>query len=157
MVSASKDATVKFWDVVSGACIHTLSRHVGEVTSVDAHPDGTTLLTASKDDTHRLWDLRAGKLLHRLGGHQNMASNYVRACFGAQGKIVASGSEDGHVYMWDAVTGKLLDRLSGHRGVVGPVAWSQSESLLASGSHDGDVRTWAFNPKRAEEDVSAQS
>ena len=54
----SKDNTIKFWDIVSGLCIRTISSHLGEVTSVEMNSSGTYLLSSSKDNSNRLWDVR---------------------------------------------------------------------------------------------------
>ncbi len=141
VVSGSKDGTVKFWDILSGACVKTLQQHLGEVTSVAISADGAKLLTASKDNSNRLWELRTGRLLQRFKGHQNTSKNFVRAEFGPEDSVV-SGSEDGSVCVWDAATGHMMQRLRGHAGAVYHARWSQSQSIVASCSHDGTVKTW---------------
>lgn len=55
VVSASRDKTVRLWDVASGKELHVLRGHEDGVTSAQFAPDGKTLVTASEDKTARLW------------------------------------------------------------------------------------------------------
>ncbi|ORZ29211.1 WD40-repeat-containing domain protein [Catenaria anguillulae PL171] len=159
VVSGSKDSTLRFWDVVSGLCVRTLTSHLGEVTSVSLSPSGTYLLTSSKDNANRLWDMRMlPRPLRRLKGHTNTAKNFVRAAFAgpSDGMLVVGGSEDGVGYVWDRESGAVLQKLRGHRGIVYDVRWNARQQLLASCSDDGTVRTWAFDegrPMGGEEDL----
>ena len=71
LLSASKDASVRVWDMHTAACIHMLEGHQLEVTCMDvAHPsegsgaggssgNGVCLVTGSADKTARCWYLDA--------------------------------------------------------------------------------------------------
>lgn len=142
VISGGKDATVRFWDVRSALCVRKVSHSLGEVTSVQLSECGTQLLASSKDNAVRLWDVRAAKVLRAFKGHQNTARNFVRARFGPVRDLVLSGSEDGCVCMWSLSSGVMVHRLRGHTAVSYDAAWSPTEGLLASCSHDGTVRTW---------------
>ncbi|RHY65857.1 hypothetical protein DYB38_006468 [Aphanomyces astaci] len=129
--------TVRFWDILSGLCVHTVRQTLGEVTSVSLSSNGLFVLTGSRNNSNRLWDMRMlthprtalstkdaknpapsiateQRPLQRFKGHQNTAKNVVRASFGPR----EAGSEDGAVYVWDVATGKLLEKLLGHSGVT---------------------------------------
>ena len=143
VISGSKDKTIKFWDILSGVCIKTLSEQMGEVTSVQMNSNGILLLSSSKNSCNRLWDIRVGRPLpKRFKGHQNTSKNFVTAGFGPSERLIMGGSEDGAVYLWDAETCNFLQRLEGHTDVVYQTAWNNAQSLLASCSHDGTVKTW---------------
>ena len=149
VVSGGKDATVRFWDVRSALCVRKLGHSLGEVTSVQLSQDGTMLLASSKDNAIRLWDVRAARPLRAFKGHQNTCKNFVRARFGPAKDLVISGSEEGSVCIWNLQSAALLHKLRGHTDVAYDVAWSSSQRLLASCSHDGTVRTWQYNPAQA--------
>lgn len=132
---SSKDASVRFWDSVSGLCIRTLNAQLGEVTSVDMKD--VYLLTSSRDNAIRIWDVRMVcpslpfiprtscspranpqlRPLHRYKAHSNTSQNFVRASF-AHSSLLVSGSEDGLLYMWDRESSEVLQTLEGHEGVV---------------------------------------
>jgi len=146
IISGSKDSTIKFWDIVSGLCIKTFSSHLGEVTSVDINSSGSLLLSGSKDNSNRLWDIRTARPIKRFKGHQNTSKNFIRSGFGPNQSLIIGGSEDGEVYIWDIETASILQRLKGHSDMVYSAVWNQSQSLLASCSHDNTVKIWWYDP-----------
>ena len=85
-------AVTFFWPSLSSLfSVHTLSAHLGEVTSVTFSSDGRHLLSASKDNSNRLWDVRMGRTLRRYKGHQNITRNLCKASFAACDSVVYSG------------------------------------------------------------------
>mmetsp|Transcript_16887 Transcript_16887/g.43093 ORF Transcript_16887/g.43093 Transcript_16887/m.43093 type:complete len:544 (+) Transcript_16887:126-1757(+) len=145
VVSGSKDCTIRFWDISSGVCIKSISGHLGEVTSVHLNDAGTQLLSSAKDNSNRLWDVATARPLKKFKGHANTSKNFVRARFGSNCKVVIGGSEDGIIYIWDVDSGTVLQQLVGHSGIVFDAVWSPKQSLLASCSEDGTVRTWYYD------------
>ena len=57
LASASRDRTVKLWDVGGGPERADLGGHTGEVWLVAFSPDGKTLASASEDRIIKLWDV----------------------------------------------------------------------------------------------------
>lgn len=55
---SSKDCSIKFWDIISGLCLKSITSPLGEVTSLEINSSGNLLLSGSKDNSNRLWDLR---------------------------------------------------------------------------------------------------
>jgi len=57
LVSASKDSTVKLWDVKDpkGQATHTLPGHADEVYALDWAPNGMQVASGSKDRTIKIW------------------------------------------------------------------------------------------------------
>ncbi|PRP87067.1 hypothetical protein PROFUN_04803 [Planoprotostelium fungivorum] len=145
LVTGSKDGTIKFWDIVSGVCLRTITSHLGEVTSVSVNASGVHLLSSSKDNSNRMWDLRSGKLVKRMTGHQNTSKNFIGCNFGSNELVVTGGSEDGKIYIWDVVSAKLVQKLKGHGGIVYNAKWNQAQSILASCSADGSIKSWMYD------------
>lgn len=57
LASASRDATIRLWDVDLGETLYVLSGHKDGVTRVDFSPDGSLLASGSQDDTIIIWGL----------------------------------------------------------------------------------------------------
>jgi hypothetical protein len=57
-VSASKDKTLKIWDLVSGIELGTLAGHSEAVWGVALTADGRTVISASEDKTVKVWNAR---------------------------------------------------------------------------------------------------
>jgi WD40 repeat protein len=55
LISASKDQTVRLWDVASGQEVRTFSGHKGLVGDVAFGPDGKSAVSGGRDRTLRLW------------------------------------------------------------------------------------------------------
>ena len=55
IISGSDDFSVKVWDYQTKACVHTLSHHTNNVSSVVFHPNLPIILSGSEDGTVRIW------------------------------------------------------------------------------------------------------
>ncbi|NEZ60752.1 DnaJ domain-containing protein [Adonisia turfae] len=126
-------------------CIHTLSRHTGDVSAVAIARDGKKLVTGSHDKTLRLWSVKTGSLLRTLSGH-SQAVHCVAVSW--DGKLIASGSADTTIKLWDMRTGELLrsfgNLISGHSATVTALAFSPNNQFLVSTSQDATVRLWSL-------------
>lgn len=68
MASASKDGTVKVWNVRLGNCVYSLSSHTMSITAL--RWGGQNLLySASQDRSIKVWNPLEGKLVRTLEGH----------------------------------------------------------------------------------------
>ena len=139
LASASRDNTVKLWDVTTRAEIATLEGHTSWVFSVVFSPEGTRLASGSADGTVKLWDVASGAEIATLEGHTNGVSSVV---FSPDGTRLASGSADGTVKLWDVASGAEIATLEGHTNGVSSVVFSPDGTMLASGSADGTVKLW---------------
>ncbi|GAA6614999.1 WD40 repeat domain-containing protein [Scytonema sp. NUACC26] len=103
IASASKDNTVKLWDI-TGRELKTLKGHSDEVVSVNFSPDGKTIASASWDNTIKLWDTTRREL-KTLKGHDDSVWS---VSFSPDGKTIASASSDKTVKLWNLDLENLL-------------------------------------------------
>lgn len=86
MVSGSRDATLRLWDIETGQCLHVLMGHVAAVRCVQY--DGHKVVSGAYDYTVKVWDPESESCTHTLQGHTNRVYSLQvrcprthRACF----------------------------------------------------------------------------
>ena len=139
IASASRDMTVRLWEVATGEHIATLEGHTGPVRSLAFSPDGDTVATGSSDYTVMLWDAYTGKHKKTLKGHSDWVSSIA---YSPDGKTIATGSGDKTTRLWDAHTGEHKTTLKGHSDTVDIIALSPDGKTIATGSEKKSVWLW---------------
>ncbi|HWQ11222.1 MAG TPA: zinc-ribbon domain-containing protein [Roseiflexaceae bacterium] len=104
-VSASRDDSVRIWDLATGAELQQFDAHGIGVHAVVFLPDSRRVAAGCKDHTLRIWDVQTGQELRVGRGHQGPVTA-VAVTRG--GERIISGSEDGTVRVWDAETAQEL-------------------------------------------------
>ena len=135
----SSDSTLKVWNMVSGAHMHTLTGHHDNILSISFSNDGKILLSASKDKTIRIWDACSYKLLKVLSGHKASISYAVCS---DNGDFIASASDDNLIKLWDVNTGKCQRTFVGHKDKVKYVSFSPTANQLVSVSDGNTIKVW---------------
>jgi ribosome assembly protein 4 len=74
LASASKDATVRIWDIVSKHADIVLSGHKSSVSCVKWGGTGW-IYTSSQDKTVKIWDASKGTLIHTLQSHAHWVNH----------------------------------------------------------------------------------
>lgn len=146
-VTASDDQTIKIWDFEragdaskGGTEERTLIGHGWDVKSVHWHPRKGLLVSGGKDQTVKFWDPRTGNCLSTLNAHKNTVTK-VR--WNRSGNLMASASRDQLIKIWDIRMMRELQTFKGHKREVTTVAWHPVvETLIASGSFDGNIDYW---------------
>ena len=131
-----RDATVKLWDLLTGACLRTLEGHADGVYSIAFRGDDQAA-SGSRDTTIRIWDLDAGRTLSVLKGHTYHVHSLAWA---RDGRRLLSSSMD--VRLWDADSGRGARVFEGHTQVIRSVVWSPDDTQALSASHDRTARLW---------------
>ena len=159
LVSASRDKSLRIWDVLTGYCVKTIRGHNDWVRDVSPSFDGRWLVSGGNDQTARIWDASTGEAKATMIGHENFIeccafappSSYVHLATMAGWKkppsatssaeFVATGARDKSVKIWDA-RGVLIKTLLGHDNWVRGLVFHPGGKYLLSVSDDRTLRCW---------------
>lgn len=142
LVTASRDRTVKVWDLATGQPPKTFRGHTNDVNCVAYSPDGKTIASADDDGRIRLWDSTTGE---PRGLHSGHADAVVGVAFSADGKVLASADSAGNIVVQDIAAGTRLWTKQAHRERLHQLAASRDRKLLATVSKDQTARLWEFS------------
>jgi WD40 repeat protein len=158
LVSGSRDATLRVWDLDTGACRHTLRGHTDSVRCLEL--SGRFAVSGSYDYSVRVWDYvngvvrgrwvvgceagdatkvspaLGGQALRKLDGHTNKVYAVV-----FDGPRIVSSSMDETIRVWDFDTGRPLHVLRGAPGPPHP-PWSAFAARGAYVDGQGTSRWW---------------
>jgi RNA polymerase sigma factor (sigma-70 family) len=150
LVAASRDRTVRIWDVATGREVRRLPGHEGQgpagfgsLRYVAFSPEGKLLATGvSYSGIVRLWNAATGKELRKLHCPDRGWLGHV--AFSVDGKLVAASANNHCVMLWETATGRLLRQLDGKEknSFAGPIAFSPDGKTLASGGLAETLRLW---------------
>lgn len=179
LVSASRDKTIRVWQVSSGYCIKTFSGHAEWVREAVPSEDGRWLVSASNDQTSRIWDFSTGETKMELRGHEHVVECAVFAPVNAYpairelaglkppaprdtrakspGVYAATGSRDKTIKLWDALSGQCLRTLVGHDNWIRALVFHPSGKYLLSASDDKTIKVWDLANGRCTKTIEAHS
>jgi WD40 repeat protein len=140
LASASKDRSIRVWDVSTGICRSTMVGHTGWISSLGFSSDGSLLASSSADKTIRLWNAATWSHKATLRGHTEIV---VTLAWSQDSLSIVTGSYDGTVKLWDAEKELCYATLEGHTDrPVRAVAISPDNQLVAFTSTDHKIRLW---------------
>jgi WD40 repeat protein len=92
VISASRDRTLKVWDLAAGRILATLGGHADRVNACAVTPDGRVVISASTDRTLKIWDLMSARCLLTHRGDAEFR------CVAATAEGIVAGDDAGT--MW---------------------------------------------------------
>ncbi|KIW01994.1 nuclear distribution protein PAC1 [Verruconis gallopava] len=159
LVSASRDKTLRIWDVTTGYCVKTIKGHSDWVRDVVPSFDGRWLVSGGSDQTARLWDVSSGEQKGLFLGHDHVVEcvaiappvtyEHLASLAGlkkpppasSSAEFVATGSRDKTIKLWDA-RGTLIKTLVGHDNWVRGLVFHPGGKYLLSCGDDKTIRCW---------------
>ena len=155
LASGGDDMTVRLWNAVDGALLHTLRGHTcPPVLSVAFSLDGLTLLSGADDNTVRVWRIPywhpsfqpEQALADTLIGH---GAYVTSVAWSHDARYFASaGNGEPPVRVWPCAMTAEQHELGSHRAEVCSLAWSPAGATLACGCSDGAIRLWDVDQER---------
>jgi WD40 repeat protein len=141
LATASRDRTVKIWDLANGHEVLAYLGHSDHVRSVAFSPDGKLIASAGGEPDIKLWDPATGKDVRSIKGKGNYVTSIA---FSSDGKTLAAGSDDKAVRLYEVASGDLKREITDFRQAVQSVAFNADSSILAAGVADGLIKLWEF-------------
>jgi WD40 repeat protein len=152
LVSASRDQSVRVWDLATGKCIHTLQQtgvtpstgarrteEQGWINTLALMPDGRHVLAAAGDGSFFRWDLGSGRCVQHFGAGQGR----VDACaILHDGRYVLCGMADGSIVVWDLAREQRVLSFQAHEAAVSAIAVTADGQRILSASYDRSIRLW---------------
>ncbi|KAF7540571.1 hypothetical protein G7054_g1266 [Neopestalotiopsis clavispora] len=171
IVSGADDATVKLWDTRAGAEYMTLRGHKRRVMTTAISPNGRVIASGSEDSQIMLWNANTGVAIAKLNGHKSGINavafspdgRSVASCsFDSQVKLwnaiigepagnFEEFGEDDFPTSTSTKNMTLLDPkatnppkiFNGHSSTITTLTRSSAGNLVASGSHDTQIKLWS--------------
>ena len=162
LASASRDQTIRIWDVTTGYCVRTLKGHGEWVRSLSATIDGRWLLSTSSDHTSRMWDLSqsdTNALKQTFHAHDHVVEccafapaapyPHLAALAGlkkpppssSSAEFLATGGRDKVIKLF-SINGICFKTLTGHDNWIRSLVFHPGGRYLLSCSDDKTIRCW---------------
>ena len=139
IATASRDQTIRIWDVATGEQLRVFEGHIGETFAEFSSNNRHLLTYAFRDDTLHTWDLQTGEELLRLEGHTEFITcgSYV-----LDDQYILTSSNDGTARLWHASTGLEVESYIGHTAGLWCATMSPSGDHILTSGQDNAVRIW---------------
>lgn len=160
LLSASRDFTVKMWDLETGFCDHTFSDHTDWVRTLAIRQhDGGIWASAGHDQVIFVYDKTKEKIAE-LRGHEHVIESLAFLCEEAfpknvnpsrvetQRDYLASGGRDRTVRLWSIASASCLQIFTAHENWVKSVLVHPSGNYVISAGDDRTIRVFDIKANR---------
>jgi len=172
LVSASRDFTVKLWDLETGFCTQTISDHFDWVRCIAIREsDGARMATSGNDLVIFVYDVTTTerRKIAELRGHEHVveALSFVVSSSSATtdnqntkitpserkhldtvNDYIASGGRDKTVRLWSLATSQCLAVFKAHENWVRAIVLHPSGNYIISAGDDRSIRVLDINSNR---------
>ena len=136
MVSASRDNTIRVWDILKRKQLACFSGHVDRITCVVITWDCCRVISAGLDKGFRIWNIKDQKEELAINAH----TNWVPAtAINRLGNTIATASADKSIKLWGLQKKRNICSLLGHTGEVQLIGNRFGSRLISVGSEDAVI------------------
>lgn len=142
---AVQDASIRLWDLETGAQTQFAALPVDAIMQVAVSPDGETALVGTNEPFIRIWDLpheRAVRPWQETGRLEGHAGPVTGLEFTPDGTRALSVSVDGTLILWDVSARRIIHRFDGHGEGLWSLAISPDGRTALSDSGDSSMILW---------------
>ncbi|MDF5708528.1 MAG: CHAT domain-containing protein, partial [Nostoc sp. S4] len=129
IATASKNNTVKLWDLQGKELTKSILKYDAAVTSVVFSPDSKTIATVSEDNTVKLWDLQGKELTKTPLKHDAAVTSVV---FSPDSKTIATTDKENTVTLWNLQSKELTKSVLKYDAAVTSVVFSPDSKTIAT-------------------------
>jgi len=160
LLSASRDQTVKLWDLETGFCDHTFTDHTDWVRTLAIRQhDGSVWASAGHDQVIYVYD-NTKKKIAELRGHEqiiesiaffseaNFPKNVNPSRVETPRDYLVSGSRDRTVRLWSISSASCLQVFTNHENWVKSVLIHPSGNYIISAGDDRTIRVFDIKANR---------
>lgn len=141
VASASRDQTVRVWDLNRRRLLNTLRGATSVVRGVAFGDGGRLVAAVSHDKTARVWELPSGRSILVAEGFED---ELLAAALSSDGRRLIAGGWDGRVTIWDVEAAVPLLALN-HQAPVWAVSLGEDGRALGAVTEDGRLWMWELS------------
>lgn len=166
LISASRDKTIRIWEVKTGYSLRTIQGHSEWVKTVAPSWDSQFVLSAGIDQTARISNILTGESKLTFVGHDHViecavfapkeSHHYLAAIEGLKSpapssysqsfEYIATGSRDKTIKIWNTRSEPIIT-LKGHDNWVRGLTFHPAGRYLLSVSDDRSIRCWDLSQR----------
>lgn len=151
VLSASEDASIKYWQVSSGNCLSTLSGrkfHQAAVLSFSCHANKPLVASGSADSTWAISNFENGETYFRSQELPDSETAICATCIASPLEALTIGDLDGNLSMFDMTKQIKLAEFKAKKSIVNVKFW-EKQRLFVTSTASGEILLNGFGGRQA--------